>query len=344
MLAELEINHFRQFQHLKKFSDRINKNLYKKNVYLFPANAYSKFLYKKLKTKKTFIVDNYLKKKCIRPSSIIEKKNNVLIVTDKDLYKSEKFNKEILTIFYVEKLHINQKINLDKKKLQIQSLNKIFSYFNTDKAKFYKKIGLTEKSHNYGKFYEKHFKKIKNKKLNILEIGSYRGSSSAAFLNYFQNSKIYCVDINHKIFLFRSKRFKLIEMNYMNKRTIYKFCKKYKNFFDIIIDDGGHYKSHILNNLNNFSDCLKKDNSLYIIEDYGLKFDYLNDLKNEPSIFNVIKSLRKKIVIKSKIFKKNNQIKLIKGINKIYTYKGDWIKYNKNISDICFIEINNIKN
>ena len=68
-----------------------------------------------------------------------------------------------------------------------------------------------------------------------------------------------------------------------------KFCKKFKNFFDIIIDDGGHYKSHILTNLNNFSNCLKKKNSLYVIEDYGLKFDYLNDAKNEHSISQFIK-------------------------------------------------------
>jgi hypothetical protein len=67
----------------------------------------------------------------------------------------------------------------------------------------------------------------------------------------------------------------------MRVDLVKKFCKKYSNYFDIIIDDGGHYKSHMLNNLNYFSNCLKKKFSLYVIEDYGLNFDYLN-----PENFN----------------------------------------------------------
>ena len=137
-------------------------------------------------------------------------------------------------------------------------------------------------------------KKLKNKKLNILEIGSYMGSSSAAFLSYFKNAKLYCLDINHKNFLFRSRRIQLLNFDYMNQKKIKNFTNNYKDYFDIIIDDGGHYKSHILNNLKNFYNSLSKSNSFYIIEDFGLKFDYLNDIKNEPSIFKLIKCLKNK--------------------------------------------------
>ena len=339
MLNELKIKNTQDLKHLEIFLKKINEDLYDK-IYLFPANVYSHFFCKKLKKNKTYIVDNYLKKNCIKPNDMKFHKANILIVTDKNLYEFQKFKNKLNTIFYTPKLHIDQKINLDKKKIPDKNLSKLFSHFNTDKAKFYEKVDFTEKSHNYGKFYEKHFKGIKNRKLNLLEIGSYRGNSSAAFLKYFKNSKIYCLDLDHKIFLFSSKRIKLVKLNYMNFDAVRKFCKKFKNFFDIIIDDGGHYKSHILANLNNFSICLKK-NSLYVIEDYGLKFDYLNDAKNEPSISQVIKYFIKKKTFDSKILNKRNQIKLINGIKNINVYKGDWIKYKKNISDICFFEFKN---
>jgi hypothetical protein len=341
MLKELKTKNIQDLKHLELFLKKINIDLYNK-IYLFPANAYSNYFYKKLKKNKTYLVDNYLKKNCIKPSGINFHKKNILIATDKNLYKSQKFKNKLTTIFYAPKLHIDQKINLDKKKKLDKNLSKLFSYFNTDKAEFYEKIDFTETSHNYGKFYEKHFKRIKNKKLNILEIGSYRGNSSAAFLNYFNNSKIYCLDLDHKLFLFYSKRIKLVTLDYMKPSMVSKFCKKFENFFDIIIDDGGHYKSHILTNLNNFSNCLKKKKSLYVIEDYGLKFDYLNDAKNEPSISQVLKYFSNKKIFDSKILNEQNQIKLINGIKNIYVYKGDWIKYKKNISDICFLEIKNL--
>ena len=85
------------------------------------------------------------------------------------------------------------------------------------KGKIYKRLNSIDKTHNYGVFYEKHFKPYKNNKLNILEIGSFKGSSTAAFLKYFKNSKIFCIDINHRNFLFKSKRVKLIELDYMKK-------------------------------------------------------------------------------------------------------------------------------
>jgi len=344
MLDELKIINLKQLKSLETLLKNINKSAYKK-IYLFPSNTYSNFLYKKLKKDKTYIVDNYLQKKnCIKPNKIDFHINNILIVTDKNVYESQKFTKKLPTIFYIPKLDIKPKINLDQKKLINGKLSKLFRYFNSDKAKVFERLNSIQKTHNYGKFYDKHFKKLKDKKLNILEVGSYRGSSSASFFNYFSNSKIYCVDLDHKNFLFCSKRIKLIKLDYMNKNLVSKFCKTHSNFFDIIIDDGGHYKSHMLNNLNNFSTCLKKKSSMYIIEDYGLCFNYLNDIKNEPTITHVINSLKNKRMVKSKILYAKTQNRLIDGIKKIFSYKGSWIKYKKNISNICFLEIINLKN
>ena len=312
-------------------------------IFFFPFNIYSQYLYKKISLKKNkFAVDNYSTKKgCLKPNNLKNKKNFLLVVTDKKLYLDQDFQKNIRKIFFKPKILTNKKIDLDKKKLRKSNFNELFSYYNTDKSKIFRRLDIKQKTNNYGPFYEKHLKKLKNKKLNILEIGSYMGSSTAAFLGYFKNANLYCLDINHKNFLFKSERIYLLNFDYMNKKKMKNFTNQYKDFFDIIIDDGGHYKSHILNNLKNFYNCLNKSNSFYIIEDFGLKFDYLNDIKSEPNIFKVIKCIKEKKLFKSKILNKKFQLKLKDSIKKIHVHQGSWVKFKKNISDICFINLNN---
>lgn len=340
MLREFYLINQNNIKELNRISGQINNSKYEK-IFFFPFNIYSQYLYKKISSKKkVFPVDNYSTKKgCLKPNELNYKKNFLLVVTDKKLFLNQDFKKNIIKIFFKPKLLNKKKINLDKKKLSKNNFNDLFSHFNTDKSKIFKRLDIKQKTNNYGPFYEKHLKHLKNNKLNILEIGSYMGSSSAAFVGYFKKAKLFCMDINHKNFIFKSKRIKLIDLDYMKKKEIKNFSDKYKNFFDIIIDDGGHYKSHILNNLKNFYKCLKKTRSVYIIEDYGLKFDYLNDIKNEPNIFKVIKFLKNSKTFKSKILNKKFQIQLINSIEKINTHQGSWIKFKKNISDICFINI-----
>ena len=339
MLKEFDLINLDYKKRLNLLAVKINKSDFKK-IFLFPFNEYSEFLQKKIIKKKIFIVDNYFKKKnFIKPHNITYDSNQLLVVTDKNLYFQQKFQKNLKKIYFNRKSNFINKIDLDKKKLPDDNLSKLFAYFNSDKARLYKRLNFKNKTHNYGMFYEKNFKHLKNDKINILEIGSYRGSSAAAFLSYFKNAHIYCADLNHKNFLFKSRRISLIQLNYMKQNQVDKFCNSYKNFFDIIIDDGGHYKSHILSNLKNFYNCLKKNNSQYVIEDFGLKFDYLNDIKSEPDIFKIIQSLNSKQRFKSKIINKSIQDKLINSIKKISVYKGSWIKYKKNISDICFLKL-----
>lgn len=342
MLKDFYLINQNNIKSLKAIVKRIDNSKYEK-LFFFPFNIHSQYLYKTISSKKKkFAVDNYSTKRgCLKPNDLNFNKNCLLIVTDKKLYLNENFQKNIKKIFFRPKTKANKKINLDNKKLPQSNFSQLFNYFNTDKGKVFRRLDIKQKTNNYGPYYEKHLKKLKNKKLNILEIGSYMGSSSAAFLSYFKNAKLYCMDINHKNFLFKSKRIKLLNFDYMNQKKIKNFTSKYKDYFDIIIDDGGHYKSHILNNLKNFYNSLSKSNSFYIIEDFGLKFDYLNDIKNEPSIFKIIRCLKNKKFFKSKILDKKFQLKLINSVNKIHVHQGSWIKFKKNISDICFININN---
>jgi hypothetical protein len=337
MHKKLEDINLKQIQDLKRLISKVKKIKYNK-LYLFPFNATSKFLSDQLDKKNHSVIDNYNKSKiCIPLKKAMFNKDDLIIITDKKLYKELNLNIKYKKIFFNYKKNI-KKINLDTKRNDNFNLSKLFEFYNSDKAKYQKRLNHNYKTHNYGPFYDAQFKKMKHKKLNILEIGSFKGSSAAAFMHYFKNSNLYCVDVDHKNFMFKSNRIKLFKLDYMNSKNVKRFCRIYKNFFDIIIDDGGHYKTHILNNLKYFFNCLKNKDSFYVIEDYGLKFNYLNDSKTEPSIFNVIKNLNNKKKFISKILDKKDQNYLITKINKIYEYQGKWIKYKQNISDVCFIK------
>ena len=66
-----------------------------------------------------------------------------------------------------------------------------------DLKKLFKKFSSDKYLHEYHIIYNKFFSKIKNKKLNILEIGVADGSSLKAWSEYFKNSKIIGVDIKN---------------------------------------------------------------------------------------------------------------------------------------------------
>ena len=122
----------------------------------------------------------------------------------------------IFRFFYVITV-VEKKINIDKlvnnkKVLFNKNLNYLFQFFNSDKGFYYldqysKKIQNKKvKCHAYSPFYEKHFYKLKEKKLNILELGSFKCAASAAFRFYFKNSTIYSADLYPDLQKYFSKK------------------------------------------------------------------------------------------------------------------------------------------
>ena len=96
--------------------------------------------------------------------------------------------------YLMEKIKYQKLIDLDEyqitnKGLFDKNLNYLFKYFNSDKghefinqyARYSKRKNKLIKGHNYTFFYEKFFKKIKNNKLSIFEIGSFKGNGTASF-------------------------------------------------------------------------------------------------------------------------------------------------------------------
>ena len=231
-----------------------------------------------------------------------------------------------------------------KKKRNIDSDNfeknvgfeKLFSFYKTDKAKFIEKDNT--EGHGFSEFYEKHFSKLKDKKLKILEIGSYSGASAAAFVKYFPNSNIYCLDINLTKFIYQSNQIFPFGIDITNYKMVEKFLKtidfkKKISFFDIVIDDGSHILSHQLKSLNYFFKLVKKG-GYYVVEDYKFP-EYFKHLKDVPefTIGEIIKNIKRRININSNIINFETHNLLKKNIPGVFEYKG-----KKDISDIMFIE------
>lgn len=230
---------------------------------------------------------------------------------------------------------IKKKINIDNVKIKEKSLDKLFNYYGSDKSYY---LGNSKKlAHGYTKFYTKNLDHLKNKKINILEIGSYAGSSAVAFKKYFKYSKIYCFDVNISNFKYYSKDIKVFGIDIGDKKKTEKILKKkiiQKNFefFDIIIDDGSHNLSDMIISFNYLFKYLRK-RGFYIIEDFKFP-NYFKYNKNIKHILldKILFHIKNKKFFKSKIIDKKDQRSLFDSIDKIKSYEG-----NLYYSDICFI-------
>ena len=228
-----------------------------------------------------------------------------------------------------------RKILIDTDNIKLDNLDDLFHYYGSDKANVFK---ISNKpGHGYSKFYEKKLDRFKNKKINILEIGSFAGASAAAFAKYFPDSNVFCFDINISNFKFRSKNIQVFGIDINNKKIVAQTLKfifeKYQfSNFDLIIDDGSHNLSDILAGLKLFYKFLKMK-GIYIIEDFKHPNYYkYNRNINHILIDDMLKNLEMKNIFNSSVFNEEDQKTLISSIEKIEVFKG-----NLENSDISFI-------
>ena len=223
---------------------------------------------------------------------------------------------------------LKNKINIDKDKFgKKTTLDYLFKKYETDKS---------NASHGFTKYYTNHLNKLKNRRLNFLEIGSAKGGSAAAFVHYFDKSNVFCLDVNLTLVKYKSDKINFFGLDSSNSKMLYKFLKNVEEKFsvkkfDVIIDDGSHILSDQLFSINYFFKYLKKG-GYYIIEDYKFPnyFKRCNDV-DENTIDILIKKLKNNKVIKSQILQNNTINKLYKA--KIYAYKG-----RTKISNIVFFQ------
>ena len=247
-----------------------------------------------------------------------------------------KFKKIILRIYKNIIFKFKTKLNLDTQVIYIKSLNELFNYFGTDKGTevinpYQKKTTNPNQKligHGYAKFYETYLKIFKNEKISILEIGTWKGASVAAFYHYFKKAIIFCIDKNYK-FKFKSDRVNFFNCDTENFNDVKNFenylMKKKSEYFNIIIDDGSHKYHDILSNFKKFFKKIKPG-GYYIIEDfnhYKLHPSYINDApKKGLDIDVILDHLNRKEFFETDNFESQFQKYCIENISEIKSHKG----------------------
>ena len=231
---------------------------------------------------------------------------------------------------------LKKKISIDKDSFPEKDLDQLFFYYGSDKANFFQ--NKNRRGHGFSQFYEKQLAILKNKPINILEIGSYAGASAAAFSKYFYNSKIFCFDINISNFKYSSDNISVYGLDIRNEKKVFKILDmifKENSFekFDIIIDDGSHYLSDILFSLNFFFKFLNQDGT-YVIEDFKHPNYYKYNLDVQDIFVNdLLSKIHNKEYFNSGFINKESQKYIFSEVKEIVSYKG-----NLEDSDICFIQ------
>lgn len=130
--------------------------------------------------------------------------------------------------------------------------------------------------HDYiNAFYDIEFKKYRNKKINILEIGSCRGTSVHLWQTYFPEANIIGIDVWDQLL---EKHLGLERVTYLEGDAYDVENAKTLPDFDIIIDDGSHHSYHQISCIEIYLPKLKEGGVL-VIEDVA-KFETFRELIN----------------------------------------------------------------
>lgn len=124
----------------------------------------------------------------------------------------------------------------------MKTIEELAHYYATDKRML---------DHGYTKFYEKHFEPLRDKKLNICEIGilnhpdkvnrPFEGASLLMWRDYFYNSGIIGIDINDHSSL-NGERIRTYIADQSNRSQLKSLFQD--KLLDIIIEDGSHIMHH----------------------------------------------------------------------------------------------------
>ena len=247
---------------------------------------------------------------------------------------------KFLIKFLRHKLSINC-LNLDKIDKNFfckLKLDDLFINFNCDKGSYFLQGKEKILSHNYSIFYEKYLKDLKEKKFNLLELGSHEGKSLASFYFYFSNAVMIGANINPFQMKFASKRITELYVDVSSKEILTSLSNHLEYELDVVIDDASRNLRDIIITLPIFFKKLKS-RGIYIIEDVNQfnVFKELNPYLNELTPLEILQSIQKKEEFTSSFLDDESKKYLINNIHDIKIEKGSMIINEKNVSDIAFI-------
>lgn len=118
---------------------------------------------------------------------------------------------------------------------------------------------------HYFEIYERYLEKYRDKSINLLEIGVQGGGSLQMWKKYFgSNSKIVGIDID-PLYKFEEEQIFVEIGNQSDEDFLKKVIEEYGPF-DVIVDDGSHVQSDVLNSFFFLYPTLNRGGT-YIIED-----------------------------------------------------------------------------
>ncbi len=131
---------------------------------------------------------------------------------------------------------------------------------------FNKDHKMIHKWKHYFEVYDRHFSRLRNKKVNILEIGAAHGGSIEMWNDYFHgNATIYSVDINPECKKFENEYTKVF-IGSQEDKVFLKHLADVLPPLDILIDDGGHTMKQQITTFESLFDKVK-DDGIYLCED-----------------------------------------------------------------------------
>lgn len=238
--------------------------------------------------------------------------------------------------YFINKLFYPPTINLDKfsrenEFLFEKDLGYLFQYFNSDKGEklinqynkpIHKDKHLSE-GHSYHVYYEKFFNQKKYLKIDLLEIGSFKGNAAAAFYFYFKNCNIVSCDLFPDLFLYKSNRINNFKIDSSSEKELEKKILKNDHKFDIIVEDAGHFlKDQIISLFILFKTV--KSNGLFIIEelDFPNKRRDMNILNEKPTLKDILILIKDKKNFNSKYVSESQKQYFLDNVNEINIFKG----------------------
>jgi hypothetical protein len=127
---------------------------------------------------------------------------------------------------------------------------------------------VSDKWGSYLIHYDKLFLEYRDRKISLLEIGIQNGGSMDTYANYFNNAKLFVgCDINEKCknLEYNDEKINII-VGDANSNGVFNHIVGLGNSFDIIIDDGSHISSDILNSFIRYFPLIEPG-GVYVVEE-----------------------------------------------------------------------------
>jgi predicted O-methyltransferase YrrM len=154
-----------------------------------------------------------------------------------------------------------------------QSLDELALKHNTDKS---------SRHHNYVKVYEKHFAPLRDRALQLLEIGIKEGASLRTWAEYFPNARVFGLDLHAECAAEATDRIDVFVGRQQDTEFLGRVCRGMDDRLDIVIDDGSHHNPFTLASFEFLFPRLAPG-GIYVIEDLVCSYETSPRFENERS-------------------------------------------------------------